>query len=101
MSWGGAQVRATGSLLGKRIEAISTVLAYEPNRKSAYEFTRPFAQTMYNTYEPVNGGTRFTQRIVFEPGGFFKLAMPIMNGAIRRNLETSLGNLKDIIEAQG
>lgn len=97
----GARVRGTGTLMGKRFEVISTVVAYEPNRKSAYEFTQPFAQTIYNTYEPVNGGTRFTQRVVVEAGGFFKLAMPVMNGHIRRNLETSLHNLKDVVEAQG
>lgn len=45
-------------------------------------------------------GTRLTQRVVAEPEGFFKLAMPVMTGQMRRNLEISLQNLKEIIEAR-
>jgi len=96
----GAKVRAVGSLLGKRIETITTCTGYEANRALAYEMTQPFSQTMHYTFEAANGGTRLTIRAVAEPGGFFKLAMPVMAGAVRRNAETSLNNLKDILESQ-
>ena len=35
-----------------------------------------------------------------EPGGFFKLAQPLVERAIRRELEANFATLKDILEAR-
>jgi hypothetical protein len=35
-----------------------------------------------------------------EAGGFFKLAEPVVNRMMQRQLEGNIANLKDILEAQ-
>jgi hypothetical protein len=35
-----------------------------------------------------------------ETGGFFKLAEPVVNRMMQRQLEGNIANLKDILEAQ-
>lgn len=96
----GAKVRAVGSVLGRRIETVMTCRAYEANRRVVWEMTQPFAQTSTYIYESVAGGTRVTMKGVAELDGFFKLAAPLIVSAVRRNMETSLSNLKDLLEAQ-
>lgn len=96
----GAKVRAVGSVMGKRIETVMTCRAFEANRRVAWEMTQPFAQTSTYLYESVAGGTRVTMQGVAELDGFFKLAAPLIVSAVRRNMDASLHNLKDILEAQ-
>lgn len=96
----GAKTRAVGTVLGKRFESVATVADFEPNRGFTLLMSQPFPQTVHHSYEPVSGGTRLTMKAQFEPGGFFKLAMPILGGMLRRQTETSLANLKDVLEAQ-
>ncbi len=50
-------------------------------------------------FEAVNGSTKVTMVGEAEPGGFFKLAEPIALRMTQRQLETSLSNLKDLLEA--
>ena len=52
------------------------------------------------TFEPVEGGTRLTMVGEAETGGFFKLAEPVVNRMMQRQLEGNIANLKDILEAQ-
>ena len=36
-----------------------------------------------------------------EPGGFFKLAEPLVARAVKRQLDTDSATMKDILEARG
>ncbi len=47
-----------------------------------------------------SGNSPVTLVIEGEVGGLFRLAEPIVIRIIQRNLETSLANLKDIVEAE-
>ena len=53
------------------------------------------------TCEEVSGGTRYTQVIEGEPGGFFRLAGPLLERAIKRQFRADLETLKDLLEAKG
>jgi uncharacterized membrane protein len=89
-----------GQFLGRRMEVTSEVTEFEPNRAWAYKsISGPFASTARYSLEPVNGGTRVTISAEGDVGGFFKLAEPVMAAMTKRQLEGTLANLKDILEA--
>ena len=86
--------------LGRRIESTGEVTAFEPNRTYAWKVTSgPIPMEAETVFAPVDGGTAFTFKAQGEPGGFFKLAKPIVVRAARRQVETDSANLKDLLEA--
>ena len=50
------------------------------------------------TFEHVEGGTRVSRTLFGEPGGFFKLAEPILVSKAKQQFETDLANLKQLME---
>ena len=87
--------------LGRRIESTFEITEYDPNRKVWFKTTSgPIPAKAGYTYESVEGGTKVTFGCEAEPGGLFKLAKPIIVREIKREWETSLANLKDLLEAQ-
>ncbi len=86
---GSMQAGATGAIvrkfLGRRMESTVRFNEYEPPRK---------------LYEPEGEGTRINVVMEGEPGGFFKLAEPLVERAIRREMEANFATLKDILEAR-
>ena len=51
------------------------------------------------SFEPVDGGTRFSMEGETDAHGFFKLAEPVFARMVRRDWATSCENLKDVLEA--
>jgi uncharacterized protein YndB with AHSA1/START domain len=96
----GTTWRGVGKVLGQRIETELECTEYEPNRKSAQKSkSKPFPSEVRQTFEPVEGGTRVGVVLQAEPGGFFKLAEPLVNSMLKRGIETDLASLKDMMEA--
>ena len=90
-----------GQLLGRRIEETLVVTAYEPDRKFGVKTTSgPIRGEGEYTFEPVEGGTKVALDFEAELGGFFKLATPIVERALKRQGEGNLAGLKDLLEAQ-
>ncbi len=97
----GATFRSVGKFLGKRIEQTYEVTEYVPNESVAAKSTSgPLATQWRYTFEPQDGATRVTGVAEFEPGGLFKLANPLIEAAAKRQLETDLSNLKDLLESR-
>jgi uncharacterized membrane protein len=95
----GTTWRGVGKFLGNRIETEIEQTEYEPNRKSTQKSKSPFPVNQQMTFESVDGGTRVNVKFEAEPGGFFKLAEPLLAGMTKRNIEGELANLKDLMEA--
>jgi len=88
-------------LLGRRIEWTAEATEYEPNKKVKDKVAAgPMSAEQSQTFEPVEGGTRFTLVLEGETGGFFRLAEPIVIRILQRDLEADVANLKDILEAE-
>jgi len=86
--------------LGRRIESDAEYTEFEANRKiAATSKSGPFPVEFAMTLEPVPGGTRVSQVIEAEPGGFFKLAEPLLVTIAKRQFQNDLDNLKDLMEA--
>ena len=97
----GTTEQGVAKLLGQRIEWSAEVTEYEPNRKVKYDVTGgPLSAEQTVSFEPVEGGTKFTLVLEAETGGFFRLAEPIVIRMYQRDTETNVANLKDILEAE-
>jgi hypothetical protein len=99
----GDKFTTVSKFLGRRFETPFEVTAHEPNRLHSHKSTGgPLPQEYTSTFEEVaGGGTRMTQVVEGEPGGFFSLAGPLLERAGRRQFRADLETLKDLLEAQG
>jgi uncharacterized membrane protein len=96
----GTTSRSVTKLLGRRIESESEVTEFEPNRKFAEKSkSGPFPFQGSMTFEQIEGETRVNFTIEAEPGGFFKLAEPLIVIIAKRQFQSDLDNLKDLMEA--
>ena len=98
----GDRYTSVSKFLGRRFETPFEVTAHEPNRLHSHRSTGgPLPQEYTSTFEEVaGGGTRMTQVVEGEPGGFFSLAGPLLERAGRRQFRADLETLKDLLEAQ-
>lgn len=97
----GTVIRTSGRAAGLRVEAMRTVIAYEPPVQ--YAFQSAYRQVPITTtffFEPVRDGTRLTVVVEGEPAGLFKAATPLILGALRQQMEGDLRRLKALLEAQ-
>ena len=86
--------------LGRRIEVASELVEYEPDRALGFKSTSgPIPLEGRYSLEPDGDGTKLTFTMQGEPGGFFKLAEPIVARSTQRQWETNLANLKDLLGA--
>jgi len=95
----GTTWRAVQKAFGQRLESEVEVTEYESNRMWAQKGKSPFPVQVQETFESVDGGTRVNLRLEADPGGFFKLAEPLLASMLKRNVEGELANLKDLMEA--
>jgi len=96
----GATYRSVVAFLGRRIEGETEITEYEPNRSFAEKSkSGPFPVENRTTFERVDGGTRVNFTAVAEPGGFFKLAEPLLVGMIKRQFQADFANVKDLLES--
>ena len=87
--------------LGRRIESEMETVEFEPNQlivNKAISGPMPEFEE-HISVESVQDGTRVKIRLEGEPGGLFKLAMPILSRRARSQVVNDLETLKDLIEA--
>ena len=98
---GGAWIDVV-QVLGWHIEVPFQLTDRQADRKIAFESTGgPIPMQGSYTFEPSGDGTQVTFLLTGEPGGFFKIAEPVLMRLLQRQWETNLANLKDVLEAQG
>ena len=99
----GARFTTVAKFLGRRFETPFEVSVHAPPRRHTDRSTGgPFPQEYTHIFEEVaGGGTRLTEVTNGEPGGFFRLAGPLLEIAVRRQFRADLDTLKDLLEAQG
>ena len=88
-------------MMGLSMKWTAKATEYEPNRKFGKNITcGSITNEQHNTYDPIEGGTKFTIVYDMKVGGFFKLFSPMIVSSMRKELKKSLGNLKGVLEAQ-
>jgi carbon monoxide dehydrogenase subunit G len=88
--------------LGRRIETTIQVTEYEPARRFSIEtLSGPIPFQVQHTLEPAGaGGTKLSVTLEGEPGGFFKLAEPLVMRNAQRQVENDFATLKRMVEAR-
>ena len=88
-------------MMGLTMKWTAKATEYEANRKfSKNIICGSITNEQHNTYDPTQGGTRFTIVYDMKVGGIMKLFSPIMVSSMRKALRKALSNLKGILETQ-
>jgi polyketide cyclase/dehydrase/lipid transport protein len=96
----GAQIREVRRFLGLRVEMTRELTEYAPPTASSFKVVSgPVPMAGSYVLESADGATKLTARGDLDAHGFFKVAEPLFARMAARELETSLGHLKDIIES--
>jgi uncharacterized protein YndB with AHSA1/START domain len=86
---------------GQKTESNFEITEYVPNQKISFRGDRPAQAKPVGsmTFESVGNQTKVTAYPRPEMGGIFKLLEPLMAGFIKKQNETHLKNLKELLEA--
>lgn len=77
------------------------VTVYEPHQTLAYQNDmRPFPVEITFRFASVPGGTRLTASPTIQPGGIFKLGVPLFRLILPALVEKFVSNIKKVLEAQ-
>ena len=95
----GTRYRGSSDFMGRTMQWIAEITEYEPNQKAVQKITMgPTEMTMGWFLQPVEGGTRFTIRSEGPTGGLAKLAGPLMDRTMEKQMEDNLARLKALLE---
>ena len=96
----GSRVRRQGGFMGRPIEWIMDVTAFEPGRRLAMHAVRsPFPMDVTYLLEPSLGGTRAAIRIKGETRGMYGLLGPLTPWLVKRSVQSDLRRLKRLVES--
>ena len=95
----GTTYRGSYEVLGKAMDWTSEITEYEPNRKVVQKIDMgPTVMTMGWLLEPAESGTRFTISSEGYMSGLAKLAGPVLDRTMKKQMEDNLARLKAVLE---
>jgi hypothetical protein len=98
----GAEVTRTAYFLGRRIDYVLRVAAYDPPRLlDMISVAGPMPMHVTYSFEPHPHGTRALIRVRGGAGGFYRLAAPLLARQVRANLAKDLRDLETRLVEQG
>ncbi|MFG2882063.1 hypothetical protein ACGFYV_07020 [Streptomyces sp. NPDC048297] len=91
----GAEVTRTAHFLGRRIDYVLRVAAYEPPRLlDMVSVVAPMPMHVTYSFDPHPRGTLAAIRVRGGPGGLLRLAAPLMSRQVRSSLAKDLRDLE-------
>lgn len=96
----GTTWQQVGKLMGKSLVAECQVDRYEENRAFGFSGDKPFPFQVVWELEPNGSGTQVTMTGQFEPGGFFKMAAPLLRSSMDSQMKSDMLTLKAVLEAE-
>jgi carbon monoxide dehydrogenase subunit G len=97
----GTTFKGSIRMMGLTMKWTAKAIEYETNRKFGKNIVcGPITNEQHNTYDPIEGGTKFTIVYNMKVGGLMKLFSPMIVSSTRKALQKALGNLKSVLEAQ-
>jgi uncharacterized protein YndB with AHSA1/START domain len=97
----GTHISEVRKFLGRRMESTLEVTEYEPGAKfSLKTLSGPVPFEVRHTLRADDGGTSLTLVGEGEPGGFFKLAEPLVARQAERQFKGDFETLKELLEAR-
>ncbi len=93
------QVRRVAGFLGKRIEYVNEVVELVPARRLAMRSVKaPFPMTVVYEFEDAGEGSLMRIRAGGDATGFYRVAGPLLDRAVKRGIEGDLARLKRRLE---
>ena len=96
----GTQIHTVMRLFGRRIASTAEVTELVPNMKLVQKTNSPFPVEVTCLAEPTSGGTKVTATAVAKPGGFFKMAEPVLARIVKKQGQAELDTMKALLEAR-
>jgi uncharacterized membrane protein len=96
----GSTYRQEAAFLGRAVVTEFEVVAHEPGRSITIRSTSgPFPIRVRRSVEPIDAGTsRVSAAISGDPGGFFRLARPIVQRLAQRSVTADYRRLKSLLD---
>jgi uncharacterized membrane protein len=95
----GSQIARVATFLGRRIEYVNEVVELEPEARLVMRSVKaPFPMTVTYEFRDADGGTRMRIRAQGDASGFYRLAGPLLDRAVKRSIVADLARLKTILE---
>jgi uncharacterized membrane protein len=96
----GSRYEQVAAFLGKEIRTSFEVTAHVPGRLITITSTEgsSFPLTVTREVTPVDGSSRVTETIQSDPGGFYRIAQPLLRTMVQRNIERDYRSLKQLLE---
>ena len=85
--------------MGRKLQFESEITEYEPGRKFSFTASSPFPYTLSTSFGEYDGGTRIESQLLGEPGGFFRLAEPLVKKMAGQMWRSDYRRLKTLLEA--
>ncbi len=96
----GSKYNVHAEMLGRHIDGLMEITAYEPPTKFAFtNQAGPMQVNVIVTLKPVGTGAKITLNAQGNPGGVFKLAEGALTHQIKSQMETNLAKLKSVLES--
>jgi len=97
----GTTFKGSIHMMGLTMKWTAKATEYELNRKFGKNIACGLiTNEQHNTYDRIEGGTKFTIVYNMKVGGLMKLFSPMIVSSTRKALKNALSNLKGILEAQ-
>jgi len=95
----GTTYKYDAAFMGRKMETTGELTVYDPPKKIAWKSTSgPFPMSGSTNFESVGEGTLVTDIIEAEPGGFFKLAGPLLAKQMESQTGNDMKKLKENLE---
>jgi hypothetical protein len=95
----GSQFTEVRKFMGQEMRTTLEITEFVPNQKWAAKVVKgPVPYNVLVTYEPLNGGTKYTTLVEGEPTGFFKIAEGMVAGQLEKSLAEDEAKLKELLE---
>lgn len=97
----GTQFTGVRKFMGRKLESVIEFKSYETDKNFSIKSisgNSPFEQSYL--FEATNEGTRLTTRLDLQTSGLMDLAQPMIASSLRREMDASFGDLKDLLENQ-
>jgi uncharacterized membrane protein len=96
----GSQLADTREVLGKEIETVLEVTAFEPGREFSFRtISGPIRSTVVHRLEPRGRATEVTLAMEGEATGVLRFAGRLAQGRVQQEVESNLARLKAALEA--
>ena len=95
----GTTIREVRRLLGRNLETAFTVTEYEPDNRLRFKSTSgPIQMQAYFSLDATSEGTKVDMTVEAELTGVFKMTEPMVVFSAKRQMDSDLAKLKEILE---